>query len=181
MTIFKLSSCSAWPLSLFFIVLGIFFVVGKKDIARRMADMTGYTTREKVFTTLASIAPYPFMVATVWIPFTDIRPLLYLGVLLYIIGMVLFMLSIVIIIKTPQNEPFVSGPYRFSRNPMYVAATIIFTSICFATANIVLACYLVIAVILQHFMILAEERICVAKFGPRFEDYLNRVPRYLFV
>lgn len=73
------------------------------------------------------------------------------------------------------------GPYRFSRHPMYVSATAVFTGICLATASIILAVYLVIAVLLQHFMILAEERICKGKYNAAFEDYMKKVPRYLFV
>ncbi len=63
---------------------------------------------------------------------------------------------------------------------MYVAATIVFIGICFVTSNIVLAIYLAAAVLLQHFMILADERICIEKYGEAFKSYMKRVPRYLF-
>jgi protein-S-isoprenylcysteine O-methyltransferase Ste14 len=33
-----------------------------------MSDMTGYTAREKFFTISASLAPYPFVIATIWVP-----------------------------------------------------------------------------------------------------------------
>jgi protein-S-isoprenylcysteine O-methyltransferase Ste14 len=178
---FKLSIWNAWLLSLPFFALGVFFMGMKKDIAKRMSDMTGYSAREKFLTVVASIVPYPFMLATVWTPFTAMLPLVYLGVSLYIIGMALFAASLKVIIQTPHNERFSSGSYRFSRNPLYVAATIVFIGICLSTASIVLTGYLVIAVLLQHFMILAEERICKEKYGVAFENYLKRVPRYLFV
>jgi protein-S-isoprenylcysteine O-methyltransferase Ste14 len=41
--------------------------------------------------------------------------------------------------------------------------------------------YVVVATLLQHFMILAEERICRIKFGALFDRYTERVPRYLLV
>ena len=144
-----------------------------------MSDMTGYSAKEKSFTVAASLAPYPFMLATVWTPFTAVLPLLCLGLLLYVIGMALFAASLRVIIQTPHDQPFSSGPYRLSRNPLYVAATIVFVGICLATANPVLAGYLAIAVLLQHFMILAEERVCREKYGIAFESYMKRVPRYL--
>ena len=154
-------------------------MVTKKDLSKRMADMTGYTAREKFFTIAASVMPYPFMVLTVWKPFTSIIPLLYIGISFYLIGMALFALSLRIIIQTPQNALFSTGPYRFTRNPMYVAATIVFMAICLVAANIVLAIYLAIAVLFQHFMILAEERMCKEMYGRAYEDYLKRVPRYI--
>ena len=179
MAIFEPGICNAWLLALPFIALGMIFMGMKKEIAKRMSDMTGYSAKEKFFTVAASIAPYPFMLATVWTPFTSVLPLLYIGVALYLLGMALFAVSLKIIIQTPPDEPFSVGPYRFSRNPLYVAATIVFLGICFATANIMLAVYLAIAVLPQHFMILAEERVCREKYGIAFENYMKRVPRYL--
>lgn len=178
---FRLSMWNAWVLSLPFFIIGLFFMGMKKELAKRMADMTGYNARERAFTILASVAPYPFMIVTVWTPFTTILPLLYLGISLYVIGMVLYTASLKAIIRTSSGELFARGPYRYTRNPLYVAATIVFMGICFATGNILIAGYLAVAVVLQHFMILAEERICKDRYGSVFEDYLGRVPRYLFI
>jgi len=63
---------------------------------------------------------------------------------------------------------------------MYVSATVVFIGICLATASFILAGF-AIAVLLQHFMILAEERMCKQKYGRVFEDYLRKVPRYLIM
>lgn len=178
---FELGIWNAWLLSLPFFILVTFMVVTKKDLIKRMSDMTGYTAREKFFTVSASILPYPFLIATIWVPFISVPLLLFFGLLIYLLGMALCAASLKVIIKTPPGELFTAGPYRFSRNPMYVSSTIVFMGICLATANLVLSGYLAIAVLVQHFMILAEERICKGKFGGAFEDYLRRVPRYLFI
>ena len=69
-----------------------------------------------------------------------------------------FAVSLMIVIQTLPDQPFSFGPYRFSRNPLYVGSTIVFVGICLATANIVLVVYLAIAVLPQHFMILAEQK-----------------------
>ncbi len=181
MATFELSMWNAWLLSLPFLVLVTFPVATKKDIVKRMSDMTGYTPGEKFFTVAASLTPYPFMIATAWVPLTSYLPLLYLGLLVYIFGMGLCAASLKVIIKTPPDGLFTAGPYRFLRNPMYVSVTAVFIGICSATANMVLAGYLAIAVLLQHFMILAEERICRLKYGASFDRYVRRVPRYLIV
>ena len=167
-TMFKLSVWNAWPLSLLFAILGMLFMGMKKDVTKRMSDMAGYTRKEKTFTILASVAPYPFMIATAWTPFTKTILLLCLGILLYTFGMVSFVASLKVIIETPHDELFQAAPYRFTRNPLYVSATTVFFGICLATTNIVLTAYLVIATLLQHLMILAEERICKDKYGVIF-------------
>ena len=178
---FELGIWNAWLLSLPFLLLVTFMVGMKKDIIKRMSDMTGYTAREKFFTLCASISPYPFMIATIWVPFISIPLLLFFGLLIYVLGMALCAASLKVIIKTSPDEPFTAGPFRFSRNPMYVSSTAIFIGICLATGSFVLSGYLAIMVMLQHFMILAEERICMEKYGWAFDGYLRKVPRYLFI
>ncbi len=185
MALFEPGFRNAWLMSLLFIcvplfTLAVFGKAGKnRAIAKRMSDMTGFTVKEKAFTVLSSISPYPFLLATVWTPFTSIYPMLCLGLMLYIAGMAVFAASLKAIIEAPPDQPFSGGPYRISRNPVYVGATLVFAGICAATANVFLAGYLGVAVWLQHFMILAEERICREKYGKVFESYLNNVPRYL--
>lgn len=180
MAIFERGIWNAWLLSLLFMVVPLFALAvfgragKKKEIAKRMSDMTGFTLKEKIFTVLASAAPYPFMLATVWTPFTATRPLLYVGLLL-------FGASLKAIFETPPDQPFSAGPYRISRNPVYVGAMLVFAGICAATANVVLAGYLAVAAWLQHFMILAEERMCREKYGKFFDDYLKKTPRYFFM
>lgn len=172
---------NAWLLSLPFLILVTGMAGMKKDLVKRMSDMTGYTAREKFFTVCASLAPYLFMIATIWIPLVSTLPMLCLGLLVYFLGTVLCVASLKVIIATSPDEPFTTGPYRFSRNPMYVSATVVFIGICLATASFLLAGYLAIAVLFQHFMILAEERTCRLKYGESFDRYLRRVPRYLIV
>ncbi len=46
------------------------------------------------------------------------------------------------------------------------------------TLDIVLCIILIVMFILQHFMILAEERACRLKYGPAYEEYTKEVPRY---
>lgn len=179
MPVFHLDLLNAWLLC---IPLLPAFAVGalNKDLTRRMSDMTGYDTREKFFTVSASLAPYPFMIATVWTPFTSITPLFYGGLTVYSIGVASFIATIRVIAATPPDKPFSDGVYRISRNPLYVSATLIFFGICLVTVNLVLFANLVILVLLQHFMILAEERVCREKYGADFERYMGKVPRYLF-
>ena len=181
LTGWKLGFANGWLLSLPFLVL-LFSMVGmKQKIIKRLSDMTGYTQGEKFFTISASLAPYPFLLAATWLPFTSIKPLFTLGLVFYAAGLILSGASLKAIIKTPPGRLFAAGPYRFSRNPMYVSASLVFIGICLATASAFLAGYLAVALLLQHFMILAEERVCQKKFGKAFTEYFKKVPRYLFI
>jgi protein-S-isoprenylcysteine O-methyltransferase Ste14 len=159
---------------------GMYVFAMHKNIAKRMADMAGYTSKEKLFTISASMLPYPFMIITIWTAFTSIKQLLYIGIAFYAIGLMLYFATLMMFIKTPIDKQLTEGPFRLSRNPMYVSATLMFLCICLMTINIVLSLILAVMFILQHFMILAEERACLLKYGVAYEKYTKEVPRYFF-
>jgi len=176
---FHLGFMNAWWLILPLLLTAAYICTAKKELARRMSDMTGYNARERFFTVSASLAPYPFMIATVWTPFTALKSALYPGLVLYTIGAALFFTTVRVFVTTPPGRPFFGGPYRISRNPFYVAATLMFLGICVVTMNMILLAWLLMMCVPQHFMILAEERMCREKFGADFERYMAKVPRYL--
>ncbi|MDD5428291.1 MAG: methyltransferase [Candidatus Omnitrophica bacterium] len=179
MPMFQAGLRNAWLLYIPFLIGGMYIGIQNKVIAKRMADMTGYTMREKVFTFIASLTPYPYMILAVWAPFTAIKHLLYLGAVIYVIGMTMFFLTLYVIAKTPLNSSFSAGVYKISRNPLYVSATLIFLGVSLMTANIILFVFLLAIIVPQHFMILAEERVCRLKYGRTFEEYIKKVPRYI--
>jgi protein-S-isoprenylcysteine O-methyltransferase Ste14 len=170
---------NAWLLCVPLLLPGIFVGVVRKDVAKRMSDMTGYSAKEKFFTVAASIAPYPFVVLTLWTPFTKTKALFGCGLAVYLIGIATLLCTLYVFANTPADQPIVTGPYRWSRNPFYVSAGMVFLGICLATANPLLLGILLVLLVLQHFMILAEERACQQKYGALYAQYAKRVPRYL--
>jgi protein-S-isoprenylcysteine O-methyltransferase Ste14 len=178
---FRLGLMNAWWLILPLVLTTVYICAMKKELARRMSDMTGYDAGERIFTVSASFAPYPFMIATVWTPFTTLKPVLYPGLALYLMGAVLFFTTLRVFVATPLDRLFSAGPYRISRNPFYVAVTLMFLGICVATMNLILLAWLLMMCMPQHFMILAEERHCREKFGEDFVRYMGKVPRYLLM
>nr|MDA8101316.1 methyltransferase [Nitrospiraceae bacterium] len=152
----------------------------RRDVARRLGDMTGYTTREKAATVIASLSTYPFMVLTLFTPFSPNTTALIAGAAVYAAGLIGFLLSVLVFSKTPSQRPATGGVYRISRNPMYVSALFVFAGITIMTLDLRLAVALIVIAVLQHGMILAEERMCHGRYGRDYEEYLRRTPRYLF-
>ena len=88
--------------------------------------------------------------------------------------------------KTPMN-PFnptttlvTGGPYRFTRNPMYVGMAFLYVALALAF-GLIWALILVPAVILavDRFVIAREEPYLEARFGEPYRDYKRRVRRWL--
>jgi protein-S-isoprenylcysteine O-methyltransferase Ste14 len=72
-----------------------------------------------------------------------------------------------------------SGPYRLSRNPMYVAELAIWTGWSLLLRNPILAAATaMLAVALRHAVTL-EEAAIAARFADDWEEYATRTPRWL--
>src|SRR6266540_1721668 len=80
----------------------------------------------------------------------------------------------------PPKELVVTGPYRYVRNPIYVGVLIIFLGHFLWFGYWRLLTYALIAFIAVHFFILwYEEPTLKRKFGAAYEEYLQRVPRWI--
>lgn len=78
-----------------------------------------------------------------------------------------------------QGDLVTSGPYRYSRNPQYVAEILTYVAIVLIT-NSLLAAAIGAFIILWFLMApFAEEPWLSEQFGDEFEAYCSKVPRFL--
>ncbi|WP_448808266.1 methyltransferase family protein [Agromyces bauzanensis] len=79
-----------------------------------------------------------------------------------------------------QPESLVStGPYAFSRHPMYVGWWLIHLGVGVMRGTLWVAATLPVAVLVEHVGgVVAEERELQARFGEEYSRYAERVPRY---
>ena len=81
----------------------------------------------------------------------------------------------------PPRHLVVSGPYRYSRNPMYVAVALILVGWAAAYGTRALWLYALAVVVAFHLrVVLAEEPWQARTFGVEWERYKTLVPRWLF-
>lgn len=115
-------------------------------------------------------------------------PWAWLGVLGIVAGVALANLGLRLFHRIgtthdPLEQPTVlvtSGPYRFTRNPMYVGVTMILLGIgVLAGSWPFLAAPLGFLLLMNAFRIPHEERALAATFGEDFEAYRRRVRRWL--
>ena len=80
----------------------------------------------------------------------------------------------------PSTALVEAGPFRFSRNPLYVALTFMYVGLALlANALWVLALIVPVMVLMHYGVVRREERYLEAKFGDAYRDYRSRVRRYL--
>lgn len=80
----------------------------------------------------------------------------------------------------PATALVVSGPYRYARNPIYLAMTVAYLGAALLADNAWVLVLVVPIVLIMHFgVILREERYLAAKFGKTYQDYMHAVRRWL--
>jgi protein-S-isoprenylcysteine O-methyltransferase Ste14 len=80
----------------------------------------------------------------------------------------------------PPSELVAMGPYRFVRNPMYVAGLTALIGWIFWSPSLPLILAPLIFFTAAHLFVTGyEEPILKKKFGTSYEEYLTRVPRWI--
>jgi len=83
----------------------------------------------------------------------------------------------------PANKPTTAivrtGPYRFSRNPIYLAFSLLQLGIAIWVNSLWLLATLAVALALIHVVIAREERYLERKFGAEYLAYKASVRRWL--
>jgi protein-S-isoprenylcysteine O-methyltransferase Ste14 len=80
----------------------------------------------------------------------------------------------------PTTALVLTGPYRFTRNPMYLSLALVYVwlALWFTVFWAVLLLPLAL-VIVRYYVIAGEERYLEAKFGQEYLDYKARVRRWI--
>jgi protein-S-isoprenylcysteine O-methyltransferase Ste14 len=72
-----------------------------------------------------------------------------------------------------------SGPYAFSRNPMYIASTLVYVGIAFVANAAWPLLLLPVVLLVTHIVVVREERSLERRFGAAYRSYKTSVRRYL--
>jgi len=103
------------------------------------------------------------------------------GIILFAAGMTTFARARTgILLQRPATQVVMTGPYRWSRNPMYVGFAAIYAGACLLM-NMVWPLLLLPAVIIaiNRLVIAREERYMRKTFAAAYLTYSQRVPRWL--
>jgi len=112
----------------------------------------------------------------------------WIGAVLGIVGAVLIFSGVAAMRRArtniypslPATTLVMEGPFRFTRNPLYVALAILFLGLAFEFDTAWGLVVLVPLLLVMHYgVILREERYLEAKFGDAYRQYCAKVRRYL--
>ena len=160
-----------------YIVLGVYVLRIKKDSSRPITPPLN--EKEKKLDYLSTITFFALLVYSVVLPLKLGTAWLYIGLIVYLLGMIFNIVAGANLVNTPLDRPATKGLYRISRNPIYLGTNLIFTGIGIACASWLILLLIAISIILQNILIDAEERWCLEKYGDAYREYMNRTPRWI--
>ncbi|MGK7394902.1 MAG: methyltransferase family protein [Candidatus Cyclobacteriaceae bacterium M3_2C_046] len=125
-----------------------------------------------------------------WILELDVlntKTILYFGFGFVFAGFILGILALIAMrnswrvgIKYDQKTKLVkTGIYRFSRNPYFLSYNILIFGYILIFPSVVLVVFWITLAIVFHKMILEEERYLKSVHGTEYENYQNKVNRYI--
>jgi len=112
----------------------------------------------------------------------------WLGAMVFVLALALFAWAIVTIARAGSNVPtnlptttiVESGPYRFTRNPIYLAMFLGLIGLAIAFDNLwLLMMLLPFALVIRYGVVAREEAYLERKFGDVYRGYRSRVRRWL--
>jgi protein-S-isoprenylcysteine O-methyltransferase Ste14 len=157
---------------------GILFLAFPKKVVARLFDRSGWSQRQRAFTIAGKLCALGCLILFALTP-------LKAGSLVFVVGAILVTLGLIGLVKalfdyknTPLDEPVTRGLYRVSRHPQIVMASVVLLGTCIAIGSWPALVLLVVARLLEHLGIVAEEEVCLKQYGDAYRAYLKRVPRY---
>ena len=181
MPAFKIGLWNAWIFMSVFLLQMLVMAFADKRIWEKTHVPSGFRQNklEKNIGIIANTIWLSSLGYSVFLPLRLGTPWFYTGLCIFLIGLIIMVISTYDFIATPADEMITRGSYTFSRNPGYLATFLICLGSGIAGSSWLLILLSVMITLCLHKEILIEERYCLDQYGSAFQEYLNRVPRWI--
>ncbi|MFX0026730.1 MAG: methyltransferase family protein [Candidatus Hermodarchaeota archaeon] len=179
---FELGLWNAW---IFIISYFLYFLLsyliyrlrGVKGLSRPMTPPLN--EKEKIVDHFATLGFLASVIYSIFLPLKLGTAWFYIGLFVYLFGMIFNIVAGTNFVNTPLDRPATKGLYRISRNPIYLGTFLIFIGIGIACASWLFLLLVAVLIVLQHILVVAEERWCLEKYGDAYREYMNRTPKWI--
>ena len=151
--VFEIGIWNAWILTnivfLFIILSGIL----PKDIGKRITPVE----EVKKINGVMLIVFFAMIIYSIFLPLKLGTTWFYIGLSVYILGIIISIAALVSIAVTKPGEPFTTGMYRYSRNPIALGTLLPFIGAGIASASWLLLLLSIVLMVISHFLVTIEE------------------------
>lgn len=135
---------------------------------------------------------YLIIIGIMWIgiqersnPIFAVLWLRYVGVITLSLGIVLYIWCRMYISKKVEfgakGRLIVQGPYQYTRNPLYLADTLIFFGFALISNSLLVYILTILLVTILILLPFIEEPWLLKQYGDQYKNYKSVVPRYIYI
>jgi protein-S-isoprenylcysteine O-methyltransferase Ste14 len=167
--------------ALLVLVDGILFLTYPKPVLVWVWNRSGWSRKQAALTVIGKIFALFFLVLIALSPLKIGQPVFFIGLALSAAGLAGLAKALIDFRGTPLGEPVDRGIYRISRHPQIVMSSLVLLGAGIAAGSWAALMLFAVARFFSHWGLVAEEEICLKKYGESYRQYLRRVPRYFLV
>jgi protein-S-isoprenylcysteine O-methyltransferase Ste14 len=157
---------------------GILFLAFRRDTVRRLFNRSGWPRWKIVLTVMGKIVALAVILLIIFSPLKIGHPVLIIGTLLVLLGLAGLVKALFDFRNTPSDRPSTRGIYRLTRHPQILSSNLIILGCTIAVGSWLALILFVLARLLLHANLVAEEDVCLQVYGEAYREYMERVPRY---
>jgi len=175
---FEIGLWNAW---IFIVPLIVYWLVGIKFLfSKRMPESPSSERRkDKIVSQILVVTMFASFFYSIFVPFKLGTIWFYIGLLVYLVGSVLIIITMINFATTPLDKPVTKGVYRYSRNPMFIGFFLVYFGIAIACVSWVYLVITVLFIVTVNYMSPLEEAITLGHYGTAYKEYMKRTPKWI--
>jgi len=178
---FEIGLWNAWILMLYMLLHAFLLSLVFKDALKKTGSSGDipYTNIEKRINTFRTAILVLAFIYSVFLPLQLETAWFYIGLSVYLVGLIMYTIVMVNFATTPPDEPVTEGLYHYSRHPQYLTQFLMFIGVGVASASWIFLLYVILSMVLVNILVVPEERFCLDKYADAYREYMNKTPRWI--
>ena len=180
----KIGWLNGWILlCLIYSIFGILLLAFPKDVVARLYDYdrSSWSKTQKVIYLIGKLLALVCLVLIIFTPLKIRANIFIPGIILFALGLAGFIIALFNFKNTPPDQPVARGLYRISRHPQVLMLFIMSIGICITIGSGLVLFIVTISSLFLHSRDLAEEKVCIERYGDSYRNYTKLVPRYFLI
>lgn len=175
---FELGLWNAW---IIVIPLIISWFTGVKFLfSKRMSKTPSFKRKkDKIISNILVLAMFFSFFYSAFVPLKLETIWFYIGLLVYLVGILLIILTMIDFATTPIDKPVTKGVYRYSRNPMFIGFFLVYAGISVACISWVYLVLTILFIFSVQYLSTFEEAITLGQYGKAYKEYIKRTPKWI--
>jgi protein-S-isoprenylcysteine O-methyltransferase Ste14 len=161
----------------------ILIMIYGRAFTKRLFSFPKFQSLKEKIISLASVFLFTraLLVYTVFVPIRVGGVLFYMGITVFVLGLIVHANAMISFATTRPDKPVVKGAYQYTRHPMQIMGIVMWLGVGMSTGSwiILLAC--VMQIFLCRRFLIAQERSCLESYGEEYSKYMANVPQYLLL